>query len=268
MATEMKIAHTVVGSGDPVLLVSGLGQRGERWSRVARMLADDFTVVTVDNRETGDTGPCPDGFLLSDLATDAVGVMTALGHDRFFLAGISMGGMISQEIIRLFPERIRAAGLFSTHGGAADSIPPADPGVLLGSGPPPTTEAEVLERATASWNRLYGPGFGAAHPEILAAEARIGATKPTRAEGYIRQFQAIVQWNPGDALVGTDVPLVIAHGDTDPLVPYENGVRLAARLGLELITYEGAGHLLESERAEEVTELLRTHFQKAAANGR
>lgn len=264
----MNIAHEVVGTGDPVLLVSGLGQRGERWSRVARLLADDFTVVTVDNRETGDTGPCPDGFLLADLAGDAVGVMTALGHKRFFLAGISMGGMIAQEIVRLVPDRIRAAGFFSTHGGAADSVPPPDVSVLLGSGPPPTTPDEILQRAKESWARLYGPGFTEAHPDIHAEEARIGATKPTPAEGYLRQFQAIMQFNPGDALVGTEVPVVIAHGDHDPLVPYENGVRLAAKLGLDLVTYEGAGHLLESERATEVADLLRTHFQKAAANGR
>jgi len=123
----VKVAHEAIGSGPPVLLVSGLSQRGARWRRVADRLAKPgaghlgadprtFTVITADNRETGDTGPSPDGapFTLTDIAHDLLDLMTSLGHPRFFLAGISMGGMIAQEIVRAAPERVRACGLFAT----------------------------------------------------------------------------------------------------------------------------------------------------------
>lgn len=245
----MDVTYEVAGIGDPLLLVSGLGQVGKRWRRVVPGLADRYTVVTFDNRETGGTGPCEDGFTLADIATDALDLMTSLGYERFFLGGISMGGMISQEIIRLAPERVRAAALFSTHGGAAGSVPPANPGVL---GP----QAD----GTPTWARLAGPGFFEAHPDIIEEETALSVESATQPAGYMRQMQAIQQFDPNAAVRDLGVPIVIGHGDQDPLVPYENGVRLAKALGVELVTFEGAGHVLECERVQDVVELMRRHF--------
>lgn len=246
----MKVAYEVAGSGEPVLLVSGLGQPGKRWRRVVPKLVDaGHTVVHFDNRETGGTGPSEAAFTLADIATDAVDLMTELGHDRFFLAGISMGGMISQEIIRLAPSRVRAAVLLSTHGGAAASVAPANPGVL---GP----QAD----GTPTWARLAGPGFAAAHPEIIEEETALSLESATQPQGYLRQMQAIQGFDPNAAIRDAGVPIVVGHGDHDPLVPYENGVRLAKALGVELVTFEGAGHVLECERVDEITELMVRHF--------
>ena len=245
----MDVAYEVAGIGDPLLLVSGLGQVGKRWRRVVPLLADRYTVVTFDNRETGGTGPCEDGFTLADIATDALDLMTALGHERFFLAGISMGGMISQEIVRLAPSRVRAAVLLSTHGGAAGSVPPPNAGVL---GPQPDGKP--------TWARLAGPGFAEAHPEIIEQETALSVESATPPAGYLRQMQAIQQFNPDAAIRDLGVPIAIGHGDQDPLVPYENGVRLAKALGVELVTFEGAGHVLECERVVDIVDLLRRPF--------
>lgn len=249
----MKVAYEVAGAGDPVLLVSGLGQTGRRWRRVVPKLVDaGYTVVHFDNRETGGTGPSLDAFTLADVAADALDLMSDLGHDRFFLAGISMGGMISQEIVRLAPARVRAAVLLSTHGGAAGSVPPPNPGVLVpqGDGKP-------------TWGRLAGAGFAEAHPDIIDEETALSVESATPPEGYLRQMQAIQAFNPEAAIRGLGVPIVVGHGDQDPLVPYENGVRLAAALGVELVTFEGAGHVLESERVDEIAALMVRHFSGA-----
>ena len=243
----MLVAHEVAGSGpDAVLLVSGLGQVGRRWRRVVPGLVEaGYTVVHFDNRETGGTGPCEAGFTLADIAGDALDLMTSLGHQRFFLAGISMGGMISQEIVRLAPDRVRAAVLLSTHGGAAGSVPPANPGVL---GP----QAD----GTPTWARLAGPGFWEAHPDVIEEETQLSLESATPPAAYLRQMQAIQAFNPEAAIRDLGVPIAIGHGDADPLVPYENGVRLAKALGVELVTFEGAGHVLECERVDEITDLM------------
>ena len=247
----MKVAYEVAGAGAPVLLVSGLGQVGRRWRRVVPKLVDaGHTVVHFDNRETGGTGPCEAGFTLADIATDALDLMTDLGHERFFLAGISMGGMISQEIVRLAPERVRAAVLLSTHGGAPGSVPPANPGVL---GPQPGDDRPT-------WARLAGPGFAEAHPEIIEEETALSVEVATPPAGYARQMQAIQAFNPEAAIRDLGVPIVVGHGDQDPLVPYENGVRLAKALGVELVTFAGAGHVLECERVDEIAALMVSHF--------
>jgi 3-oxoadipate enol-lactonase len=248
----MQVAYEVAGSGaDAVLLVSGLGQVGRRWRRVVPKLVDaGYAVVHFDNRETGGTGPCEEGFTLADIATDALDLMTSLGHERFFLAGISMGGMISQEIVRLAPSRVRAAVLLSTHGGAPGSVPPANPGVLGG----PSADG------TPTWARLAGPGFWQAHPDVIEEETALSVEAATPPMGYARQLQAIQAFDPGAAIRDLGVPLVVGHGDADPLVPYENGVRLAKALGVELVTFEGAGHVLESERVDEIVDLMVRHF--------
>ena len=259
------VCHTQ-GSGEPVVLVSGLAQVGARWRRVAARLEDRFEVVTVDNRECGGTGPCPDGFGIPDMAADVLEAAARLGHERFFLAGISMGGMIAQEVIRQGPERVRAAVLLATSAGGARSVQ-GDPSVLMPAGgrPDPDDAGAVLAAARGTWARLAGPGFAERQPDVIDEEARLSVQAATPLDGVMRQIQAILSWDPGDALAGTDVPIAVAHGDADPLVPYENGVRVAELVGSELVTYEGAGHVLESERADEVAGLMASHFAAVAA---
>jgi 3-oxoadipate enol-lactonase len=250
----MEVAHEVTGTGPPLLLVSGFGQTGRRWRRVVPLLADDFTVVTFDNRETGGTGPCEAGFTLADVARDALDLMTSLDAERFFLAGISMGGMIAQEVVRLgsTAQRVRAAALFATHGGASISVMPSTMSVLM---PPPGDDRPV-------WARLAGPGFWEAHPDVIAEETRLSVEQATPPAGYLRQLQAIQAFDPAeDAVRSSGVPVAVAHGTADPLIPYENGVRLAERLGVELVTYEGVGHVLECEVPDELAALMRNHFQ-------
>jgi pimeloyl-ACP methyl ester carboxylesterase len=118
----------------------------------------------------------------------------------------------------------------------------------------------------ATWARLAGPGFAEAHPDVIEEEAQLSIEAATPLEGVMRQIMAIAQWDPKEALQGLAqrMPVAIAHGDADPLVPYVNGVNLARRLGADLVTYEGSGHVLESERADEVADLMRRTFAAAA----
>jgi 3-oxoadipate enol-lactonase len=247
----LEVAHEVAGSGEPVLLVSGIGQTGRRWRRVVPLLTNSYTVVTFDNRGVGGTGPCEQPFLLSDIAADALELMTALGFERFFLAGISMGGMISQEIIRAGGAgRVRAAVLFATHGGS--SIATMNPGSLMG--------ARDGSDNRPAWARLSGPGFAEAHPEIIEEETQLSIDQATKPEGFMQQAQAIRTFEPQDAVRDSGVPVVVAHGSADPLIPYENGVRLAKHLGVELVTYESVGHVLECEVPDQMAALMRRHF--------
>lgn len=254
---NVQLQYETVGSGPPLLFVSGWSQPGRRWLRFAEKLADRYTCVMPDNRECGRTGPSPTPFTLADLAQDLLDLMADLGHERFRLVGVSMGGMISQEIIQAAPERIEAAVLVSTWGGSPGAVPPPDPMVVMPVG---TTAYEI---GCNLWSRLAGPGFAEAHPEVIAEEARVNAEFPTTLEGVMRQLDAIRQFDPGDALVGTPVPILLVHGDRDPLIPYENGVRLEEKLGVELVTLPGVGHGVPFERPDELTQLIGDFFSRA-----
>ncbi len=265
----MEVAHDVVGTGDPVYLVAGLGQVGERWHRVIPLLADEYTVVTLDNRETGRTGTSAENFGLHDLGADVLELATRLGHERFFLMGISMGGMISQEVIRQGGDRVRAAVLLATYGEASTRVS-TDPAILLraGEGLDLTSDEGRAEAAKRGWAMLTGPSYADAHPDIVEEEGALGVKAATPPIAYMKQLQAVNAWDPADSLVGASVPIVVGHGNADPLVPYANGVALSSALGVELVTYEGSGHWLEVERATEVAQLAKDHFAKAAAQGR
>lgn len=258
----MKLHYERRGEGPPLLFVSGWSQPGRRWLRLADRLADSYTCVMPDNRECGETGPSPEPFTLTDLADDLLGLMDDLGHERFRLVAASMGGMVGQEMIRLAPERVLAAVLISTYGASPGSVPPPDPMVIMPTG---TTRYDIGYNL---WSRLAGPGFAEAHPEVIAEEAEINAAHEVTMDGVVRQLQAIRQWDPGDALVGTSVPILLAHGDADPLIPYENGVRLAAKLGVDLVTFPGVGHGLPFERPDELIALIRDFFLRACADSR
>lgn len=251
----VKLCHETVGEGPPILFVQGWSQPGRRWLRTAQRLADRYTCVLPDNRECGRTGPSPEPFTLTDLADDLLALMTELGHERFLLVGTSMGGMVSQEVIIRAPERVVAAVLFSTWGSSKDAVLAPDPMVVFPVG---TTRYEIGYNL---WSRLSGPGFAEAHPEVIAEEAEINAAHEIGLDSVMRQLDAIRQWDPGDALVEVDVPIRLAHGDADPLIPYENGVKLAERLAVELVTYPGAGHGLGFERPDEVVALIEETFE-------
>ncbi|MDQ3756912.1 MAG: alpha/beta hydrolase [Actinomycetota bacterium] len=251
----MDLAYETVGSGPPLLLVSGWSQPGARWRRFAELLADRYTCVMPDNRECGHTGPSPTPFTLTDLADDLLALMDKLGHRRFLLLGVSMGGMISQELITRAPERVVAAVLVSTWGASVGAVLAPDPMVVYPVG---TTRYEIGYNL---WSRLAGPGFAEAHPEAIHEEALVNAEFETTLEAVMRQLDAIRQWDPGDALLQADVPIRVVHGDADPLIPYENGVRLAQRLGVELVTFEGVGHGVPFERPDEFKALVEAFFE-------
>jgi pimeloyl-ACP methyl ester carboxylesterase len=251
----MDLAYETVGSGPPLLFVSGWSQPGARWRRFAELLADRYTCVMPDNRECGHTGPSPEPFTLSDLAEDLLALMDKLGHRRFLLLGVSMGGMISQEVVIRAPERVAAAVLVSTWGSSVGSVPPPDPMVVFPVG---TNRYEIGYNL---WSKLAGPGFAEAHPEVIHEEALVNAAHEVTLENVMRQFDAIRQWDPGDALLHVDVPIGVVHGDADPLIPYENGVRLADRLGVDLVTYEGVGHGVPFERPDEFGALVAEFFE-------
>ena len=249
----MDVSYEVRGSGPPLALVSGLSQPAARWHRVAPQLEDDFEVVTLDNRETGRTGASPTEFALADCAWDVLDLMTDLGHERFFLAAVSMGGMIAQELMAAAPDRVRAAVLMATHGGSPTCVP-GDLASIMPRGDRPEEIARNL------WTGLAAPGFAEAHPEVIEEEARISLDQPTPPEGVLRQIMAVAQYDMGDRLVGTPIPVVVVHGTQDPLIPYENGVRLAEQLRAELVTLEDTGHCVEFERPDEVVAVLRRTF--------
>ena len=99
--------HAVIGGdGPPLLLVHGWPQTWYAWRMLMPTLARDFQVVAVDQRGIGLSDKPPDGYDTGTLAGDLVGMMEALGHQRFAIYGTDVGMLISYALAADHPDRL------------------------------------------------------------------------------------------------------------------------------------------------------------------
>ena len=139
---DVRLAYEVHGSGEPVVLVHGLGYDRFGWGPLPGLLAQDFTVVTFDNRGVGDSD-VPDGpYAVAQMAADTVAVLDAAGIDTTHVFGVSLGGYIAEELALTYPERVRTLVLASTAPGGPRSHPMPAAG-LEAFGRFPTMEREA-----------------------------------------------------------------------------------------------------------------------------
>src|SRR2546425_9182600 len=113
---ELELFPTIVGAGEPVLLVMGLGGEHRAWGLVRRELARRYRLVLVDNRDAGASDEANRPYGTGDMAADALGVIDHLGIERFHVVGASMGGAIAQHLALLAPTRVATLVLIGTWG--------------------------------------------------------------------------------------------------------------------------------------------------------
>src|SRR5215218_7951709 len=104
----LDVFYETRGSGDPVLLVHGLGSSTEDWEPQVDALAREFTVVAYDVRGHGRTGKPGGRYTVSQFADDAAALIAALGLGPVHVIGLSMGGMIAFQLAADHPALVRS----------------------------------------------------------------------------------------------------------------------------------------------------------------
>jgi 3-oxoadipate enol-lactonase len=242
----VKIYWEEHGSGDPLLLIMGLGATLEWWNRLVPVLAERFRTIVFDNRGVGrsdiPSGPYP----IPEMASDAVAVLDAAGVDRAHVFGASMGGMIAQELALTQPSRVRSLILGCTACGGSQSVPAAKAvREALGA-------RSTMTREEASW--VMAPYiFDAGTPrERVAEDIAVRLTAKVTNDGYFAQLGGIRAWSgTHDRLAALKMPVLVIHGETDQLVPAENG-RIIARAipGSKLVMTPNASHIFFTDQFE------------------
>lgn len=231
------------GDGEPLLLIMGLGFPASLWYRVRPVLAERHRVITFDNRGTGRTGAVAGPYPIEVMAADAVAVLDAAGVRRAHVLGISMGGLIAQELALTHPERVASLVLAATHpGGSATVLPAPEVMELL------RTRADLpLEQ---SYRATIPVAYAATTPaEVIDADIAARLANPTTPEGYTNQLVGGSAYGgAADRLPTLGAPTLCLHGSADQLVPPANSETLASLIpGARLQFIEGAGHMLFSD---------------------
>jgi 3-oxoadipate enol-lactonase len=240
----VKIYWDEQGEGAPLLLIMGLGWTSHMWYRSRPVLAAKFRTIAFDNRGVGQSDVPPGPYPIASMASDAAAVLTAAGVESAHICGMSMGGMIAQEFALQYPQRVRSLILGCTAPGGPNAVQ-ADREVLqLLMAPRGNPE----DMAKAIYPYIYDPGTPDARKEEDLAMRR--QWFPT-AEAYLAQLQGIMAWEAYSRLPQIAAPTLVIHGETDRLIPPENGGKIAARIPnakLEMIPH--ASHIFSTDQPQ------------------
>lgn len=220
------------GSGSPVLLIMGATYSSKLWYPVVDALAARHRVLTFDNRGTGESA-CTNRATIADLAADARAVLDAAGVDRAHVYGVSLGGVIAQQLALESPERVLSLVLGCT-------------GILTADKPRAPKAMNALfflprRLLLAMAKGGYGP---AATTEAIAKDRAVLRADKTRRAGLLAQQAALRAYSLSlEEAAGLAMPSLVLHGTADRLVPIVWGEELASTLpDARFVRYEGAGH--------------------------
>lgn len=233
------------GAGAPVLLVMGLGVSATGWWRTIPVLAENLRVIAFDNRGVGRSDHPEGPYTVDQMADDAVAVLDAAGEQTAHVYGISLGGMIAQQIALAHADRVRGLVLGATTPGGPDAAPISDDVAAFFRR---RLEMPAEEAVWASVPYSYGEQTRARGAQRIADDLRERLRYPVEPVGYGGQLQAAMHFDVGERLGDIDHPTLVVHGDADRIVPYANGELLADRIaGAELESLPGAGHLYPTD---------------------
>ncbi|CAB4925100.1 unannotated protein [freshwater metagenome] len=246
------------GAGDPLLLIMGLGGTHLSWGEpFLQALAQEFEVITFDHRGLGWSDNVDGPVEIADLADDAGLLLEALGIPQAHVLGISMGGMVAQELVLRRPSTVRTLTLGCTYAGGSDGAltDRAVIDALLASMRSGDPELALRTR----WDVNVSPEF-AQTPGAYEAFRDSALALPAPPDIVMAQMRATARHDASARLPTIAAPTLVFHGDVDRMLSVSNAVAIAAAIpSARLEIFAGTGHLFWVERPAESAALICEH---------
>lgn len=246
------------GEGEPLLLIQGMSATHLAWGEpFLAELRRSFETIVFDNRGMGRSGRAELPFTIADLAADTTGLLDALELETAHVVGISMGGMIAQELALSHPERIRTLTIGASYcGGPEGTLMAPEDLQMLGAAFASGDRDQVYR---AMWEINLSPGFREDDSRYAAFTEMAAALSSPQAV-ILQQMRACGAHDTHERLGAIELPTLVIHGDADRLLAYPNGRQIASLIpGARLATLEGVGHMFWWEQPRRSGELIREH---------
>jgi pimeloyl-ACP methyl ester carboxylesterase len=263
-ANGLEFEYETYGEGEPLLLVNGFSVQLTRWppGLVEALVAAGFRVVAFDNRDVGlsskldsegvprmdqvATGEVAAPYGLTDMADDAAALIEALGLGAAHVVGMSMGGMIAQQVAIRHPASVRTmTSVMSTTSAGDLPIPEPSAAAVLAQ-PARATPEQRIEQSIEAGRVLWGDSPFPFDEVEARRDATTAEQRCFHPAGVARQMQAIITTaDRTQALGKLDMPCLVMHGTVDPIFAVAHGEATANAIpDAHLEVFDGMGHSL------------------------
>lgn len=243
------LAYETHGSGEPLVLISGIGYDRWEWHKMVPGLAEHFTVIVFDNRGVGQTDKPAGAYTAQMLADDTAGLIQALGYPCAHVLGHSMGGYIAQALALRHPEVIDKLILASTNFGGPHHIPVTPEAMKVLT----DTSSDAVTRFKNGLVVSTAPGYAEKNPDVIDAWLAWRVQNPIDPAAYQAQLAIGLALFAESAcfegkLKQIAVPTLILFGAHDQVVPPGNAELLTREIPRSTIEIlPNAGHFFPIE---------------------
>jgi pimeloyl-ACP methyl ester carboxylesterase len=236
-------------------LISGVSGGTWSWEESIEAWSPHFRVIVFDNIGAGRSSKPKRPYTIEEMADHAAAVLDAAGVRRTGVVGLSMGGMIAQELALRHPDRVHRLVLGCTHCGSRMRIPPNPSVIQRFADNKGLSPEEIINK---NLTLLVTPQFLRSGSGTLKRYKERLLKTPLQPDYALkRQLEAIGGFDACERIDKIQVPTLILTAELDMLVPPENGRFLSIHIpdAVEK-SFAGAGHLIYLECAQDFHETV------------